>query len=100
MKNPTLYTAKRICAVCGCSSLPIVRGVSVPADQPNILTVQPVIYRRGANGRAQKGGPSVAICEGCMIRLCAGKVQPSAPIWSALQGAISKGYNACLEADK
>lgn len=100
---PTLYKATRVCCDCG-AEVPSGRRQQAPGGV-NLVSITPLIYRRG-NGKGQlKNAHQVVICETCLIKsITSGRLgwisTGESKLWTALKQSLTDRYNSLLEADR
>lgn len=100
-KRGSLYPATRICCVCKAEARNQMR--TRPKGDPNIVSLTPLIYRRG-NGKATlKNSLRIQVCEPCLVTaLTAGRLHwafEDNKLWDAIRESILNRYSAMLRED-
>jgi len=99
-----LFTLKRRCVICGAEATGNLRKRN--PGELNILSITPILYRRGTGKGQLKNGMSIQICEVDLVRALTSppfdskRQKEAALLWAALQGTLSGVYSAMAEADK
>lgn len=102
MTSPTLYKNVRVCVVCGAEAPARV----LPGERSPVvmLTITPLLYRRGSGKGTLKNARGVTVCEPCYVQaVTAGRLgwfhKSATLLWAALQQSLSDRYNAMLRDD-
>jgi hypothetical protein len=100
-----LFTPKRVCCICRTEATGNLRKRN--PGELNIVSITPLLYRRGTGKGELKNGGSVQICEPDLVKAltsrplaCNGEANEASLLWAALQTSLSGLYSGMAEADK
>lgn len=84
------------CAGCG-AAVPI----GAHGRKTNIMSISPLLYRRGAGKGRLRAGRRVGVCEACLAAFLAGTIDSRClGIVTAMRESLARLYNATLEAEQ
>ena len=97
---PSLFKPARVCCCCSAESLAGRPG----RGQPNIVTLIPLVYRKGSGKGRQAYSRAVWICERCLSKaLTSGRLGwiggEARALWSAIQASLLDRYSAMVHED-
>ena len=96
------FPKARTCCDCGCSG-PVNIGPST-AREPRVLSITPIMYRRGTSKGLLKNARSVHICEPCLIKslvpFSSSMGIKGSKLWNALRESLSTCYSDMQTADE
>lgn len=96
-----LFSLKRVCCVCGGEATANRRERD--PEEPNIIAITPVVYRRGAGKGRLQNAPRVQVCEDCLVKaLTGGRLswlgdKSAAKLWESLRESLLNRYSAAIE---
>lgn len=97
---PSLFKPARVCCCCSAASAAGRPG----KGQPSIVTLIPLVYRKGKGKAGQAYSRGVWICERCLSKaLTTGRLGwiggEARALWSAIQASLLERYSAMLHED-
>lgn len=89
-----LFPSERTCIACQRSALP---GPKRRPDDPIILAVSMILYRRGKGKARLKAAPRVNICEECFVRAIAAPMDHGFELLAGITESLSGCYSAMID---
>lgn len=101
MKEQALFRPDRFCIVCGCKASNG-RKQRDP-NEPVMIAVTPVLYRRGAGKGQLRNAPRVNVCQDCLSKAATnGRLnwfQGESPLWLALRTSLLDCLSKMVDTD-
>jgi hypothetical protein len=85
---------------CICCGLAAPYGKVTP-DGHKMLSITPLLYRKGEGKGAIKAGRKINICEPCLVLACSSAIWglEGAKLWLAMRERLSALYKSVIEAE-